>query len=103
MPLWTKPVSQSPPMTELIDPTEEIRRKCLVVINSAVESQDVMAERKRLESRYGKVWDATQLSEDFEVVGFMAPYVVVRRKSDGSKGSLHFQHHPRFYFNFVLD
>jgi hypothetical protein len=26
--------------------------------------------------------------------------VVVRRRSDGGKGSLEFQHQPRFYFNF---
>lgn len=30
----------------------------------------------------------------------MAPLVVVRRKADGVKGSLEFQHNPRFYFNF---
>jgi hypothetical protein len=28
---------------------------------------------------------------------------VVRRKSDGVKGSLEFQHNPRFYFNFKSD
>jgi hypothetical protein len=33
-------------------------------------------------------------------MGFAAPYVVVRRKSDGVKGSLEFTHHPRVYFNF---
>jgi hypothetical protein len=33
----------------------------------------------------------------------MAPFVVVRRKADGRKGSLEFQHHPRFYFNFMPD
>ncbi len=33
----------------------------------------------------------------------LAPYVVVRRKSDGQKGSLEFQHHPRYYFRFQLD
>jgi hypothetical protein len=60
-------------------------------------------ERKRLEAQYGRVWDTDQLSQEFEVLGFMAPYVVVRRKSDGRKGSLAFQHLPRFYFNFVLD
>ena len=91
------------PMKVTHDDTEEIRHEQLVAINAAVESPDAMAERKRLESRYGKVWDTTQLSEEFEVVGFMAPYVVARRKSDGRKGSLQFQHSPRFYFNFVLD
>jgi hypothetical protein len=29
--------------------------------------------------------------------------VVVKRKSDGVVGSLEFQHHPRFYFNFAED
>jgi hypothetical protein len=34
------------------------------------------------------------LSEYFEVIGFMAPLDVVRRRSDGVKGGLMFQHHP---------
>ena len=85
------------------DETEEVRRSRLAVINSAVESKDPTTERQRLDAQYGQVWDTAQLAEDFEVLGFMAPYVVVRRKSDGRKGSLEFQHHPRLYFNFVLD
>ena len=36
----------------------------------------------------------------FEVLGFMAPLVVVRRRSDGRKGSLEFQHSPRLYYSF---
>jgi hypothetical protein len=83
--------------------TEEIRRKRSEVINCAVESQDVATERRRLEARYGQVWDTSQISEEFEVLGFMAPYVVVRRKSDRRNGSLEFQHYPRLYFNFALD
>ena len=35
-----------------------------------------------------------------QVLGFLAPFVVVRRKSDGRKGSLTFSHSPRFYFSF---
>jgi hypothetical protein len=85
------------------DETEGIRRNRLAEINSTVESQDGQAERKRLETQYGQVWDTAQLSEAFEVLGFMAPYVVVRRRSDGRKGSLEFQHGSRFYFNFVLN
>ena len=79
------------------DPTESIRRERLAEINVAPGS------REALEAMYGQVWDTAQLSEDFTVVGFLAPYVVVRRKSDGCKGSLEFQHEPRFYFNFVAD
>lgn len=76
------------------DPTEPIRRERLVEINAEPGS------REALEAQYGKVWDTTELSEDFEVLGFMAPLVVVRRKSGGERGSLEFQHNPRFYFNF---
>jgi len=83
------------------DANEQVRPEELVIINAAVESQDVAAERKHLETQNGQVWDGSQLSEDFEVLGFMGPYIVVRRKSDGLKGSLEFQHNPRFYFNFV--
>ena len=90
-------------MTLLQDDTEELRRRRLVEINTTVESADVLAERQRLEARYGQTWDAAQVAADFEVLGFMAPYVVVRRRADGRKGSLEFQHLPRFYFNFVLD
>lgn len=85
------------------DQTEQIRRDRSAVINGAVESHEPDSERTRLEVRYGKVWDTAQLGQEFEVLGFMAPYAVVRRRSDGCKGSLEFQHHPRFYFNFVLD
>jgi hypothetical protein len=57
----------------------------------------------QLQARHGRVWNHEELARDFEVVGFAAPYVVVRRRSDGSMGSLEFQHQPRFYFNFELD
>ncbi len=90
-------------MTPIQDETEDFRRRRLVEINSTVEADDPLTERKRLEARYGQIWDAAQLAEDFTVLGFMAPYVVVQRKSDARKGSLEFQHAPRFYFNLVLD
>ena len=78
----------------MLDPTEPIRRERLAEINAEPGS------REALESQYGKVWTTEELGEDFEVIGFMAPLVVVRRKSDGIKGSLEFQHNPRLYFNF---
>jgi hypothetical protein len=40
-----------------------------------------------------------ELTRDYYVLGFQAPFVVVRRKSDGQKGSFEFTHMPRFYFN----
>ena len=78
----------------MIDPTEAIRRERLAEINAEPGS------REALEAEHGQVWDTEQLRQDFEVIGFLAPLVVVRRKADGVKGSLEFQHTPRLYFNF---
>src|SRR5687768_7365626 len=79
------------------DNTEALRRNRLGEINAEAGS------REALEARYGQVWDTQQLSQDFEVLGFLAPYVVVRRRSDGLKGSLEFSHHPRLYFSWQPD
>ncbi|MFI5460230.1 MAG: hypothetical protein ACHRXM_32840 [Isosphaerales bacterium] len=76
----------------MTDETEDIRRQMLAEINAQSGS------REYLEAKHGQVWDTQQLADDFEVLGIAAPLIVVRRKSDGMKGSLMFQHHPRFYF-----
>ncbi len=76
------------------DPTEMPRRQRLVEINAEPGS------RQALEAEHGQVWDTGELRGNFDVLGFMAPLVVVRRKEDGRKGSLEFQHNPRFYFSF---
>jgi hypothetical protein len=81
----------------MTDPTEAIRRERLAEINAEPGS------REALEAQHGQVWDTQQLGQDFQVIGFLAPLVVVRRKADGVKGSLEFQHTPRYYFNFVAD
>jgi len=49
----------------------------------------------------GEVWDTEKLQQDFEVQGFAAPFVVVRRKSDDQRGTLTFVHAPRVYFDFT--
>ena len=59
------------------DPTESIRRTLVAEINAEPGS------REALEAEHGQVWDTRQLSEDFDVIGFSAPLVVVKRKSDG--------------------
>lgn len=61
------------------------------------------SDRATLEARYGQVWSTDELSREYEVVGFLAPYAVVKRRSDGVMGSVAFQHHPRFYFAFQED
>lgn len=49
------------------------------------------------------VWNTTTMTEEFEVIGFLAPFVVVRRRSDEQTGSLQFTHSPRWYFDWRPD
>ena len=78
------------------DPTENIRRALVAEINHAPGS------REALEAKHGQVWDTGQLTKEFFVKGFRAPLVVVVRKSDNKRGTMMFQHRPRFYFNFQV-
>ena len=81
----------------MLDATEAVRREILMVINAEPGS------REALEAEHGQVWNTQELGQDFEVLGFASPIVAVRRRSDGTKGSLIFQHSPRFYFDFQAD
>jgi len=80
----------------MTDPTEALRAMATHLINSNPQS------REELEEQYGQAWDTTELQEDFTVLQFAAPFVIVERKSDGAHGSLVFQHHPRFYYDFSI-
>lgn len=77
----------------MIDPTEDARRTMIATGQPAAD----LAEELGIN---GPVWTTETLSRDFEVLGFMAPFVVVRRRSDRVKGSMEFTHSPRVYFNF---
>ena len=57
-------------------------------------------ERIELEKKYGKVWNTDEVQKDYEILGFKAPFIVCVRKSDNVKGSMEFQHNPRFFFDF---
>lgn len=80
------------------DPTEDIRREMAESINA-----NAADDRAALEKNVGRTWTTEELVRDFEVLGFLAPFVVVKRRVDGKKGSLTFQHHPRYYFTFRED
>jgi hypothetical protein len=84
------------------DETESIRRARVVELNQGLNPEEAQ-RRAELEAQYGKVWTTKEMAEEFEGIGFMAPYLVVKRKSDGKKGSLEFCHMPRFYFNWIED
>ena len=79
------------------DITENARRQLVSELNAAPKG------RAELEAEHGEVWDTDELGRDFEVKGFLAPFVIVRRRSDDVLGSLMFQHGPRFYFRFLPD
>lgn len=81
-----------------MNPTDDkLRQEITKTINENPKT------REELEAAFGKVWDTKDLQQDFQVQGFLAPLVVVVRKSDGKKGTLFFQHLPRFYFDFELE
>jgi len=77
------------------DDTEMIRRQMVMEVNANA------GERADLAAKHGQVWDKDELTRDFVVLGFMAPFVAVVRRSDMKRGALMFQHSPRFYFDFV--
>jgi hypothetical protein len=76
------------------DPTEAVRRELVAEINL------VPGSREALEAQHGQVWDTSELQDEFQVLGFMAPFVIVARRNDGVRGSLMFQNSPRLYYGF---
>ena len=75
----------------MADPTEGIRRELVYAINSGIIPPK------------GKEWTTDELTEEFEVIGFLAPFVVVRNIATGKKGSMMFRHSPRVYFGYKED
>jgi len=81
------------------DPTEAARRAAI-----ADQKAHGPKTREELAAEYKcDVYDTAELGAIFDVTGFLAPFVVVRRKSDGKRGSLEFQHMPRFYWGWKED
>jgi hypothetical protein len=74
------------------DPTEKLRRG---MIASGKPERDLAKATQR--------WTTEEMSRDFKVDSFLAPFVFVTRKADGVQGTLEFTHSPRLYFNFVPD
>ena len=88
-----------------IDETEDLRRAMVREINTEAAAQTEESQRALLEAQYGKdqVWNTQELGRDFEVIGFLAPFTIVKRIKDGAKGTVMFSHSPRFYFGFQAD
>ena len=58
-------------------------------------------EKEELERKYGQLWNTKELQEEFEVISFWAPTVTVIRKLDNQRGTMEFQHFPRYYYSFI--
>lgn len=86
------------------DETEPVRRVLTAAINSSY-SEEEQERYNQLVEDFGanNVWDTDQVSKAFVIEGFMAPFVVARKRDTGERGSLQFCHHPRFYFNWKVD
>jgi|SaaInlStandDraft_2_1057019.scaffolds.fasta_scaffold63731_4 hypothetical protein len=76
------------------DYSETARRNLVAEVNFEPGS------REDLEQKHGRVWDTSELQKDFQVHSFAAPYCVVVRKIDNERGTIMFQHDPRYYFSF---
>lgn len=63
----------------------------------------IFMERKELENQHGEVLSTSEAVEKYEFIAFCAPFVEVRRRTDGCLGTLEFQASPRFYFDFIDD
>ena len=77
------------------DETEEIRRALV---------PEMPAELEKAVSRGERVWSTDEFRQEFESIGFLSPFVVVRRKSDRVQGVMQFttmqSAHKRYYFDF---
>ena len=71
------------------DRTESFRRKLTPAIN-AMTDEEIGAP----------TWTTEEPKRDFDVDSFLAPFVLVRRKSDAVQGMLFFRHMPRIYWGF---
>jgi hypothetical protein len=78
----------------MTDPTEGARRALVPQMPEELEARVAAGEQ---------VWDTQSMQADFEALGFAAPFIVVRRRADGVKGSLMFTHSPRWYFGWQAD
>ena len=57
------------------------------------------SRREILEAEHGKVWDNGQARLEFEVLGYMSPLTIVRRKFDGVIGTLNATMGRRYFYD----
>jgi hypothetical protein len=70
------------------------RAKMTAEINANAKSREVLA------AEFGSVYNTDELMEHYEIISFAAPFVYGVDRATKKKGTLIFQHNPRFYHSF---
>jgi len=47
----------------------------------------------------GECWTTEEVTDEFDILGFMAPFCTAVRKATKEKGTLAFIHRPRIYYS----
>ena len=47
----------------------------------------------------GKCWTTDEVQDEFEILGFIAPFCAAIRRETKEKGALTFVHQPRLYYH----
>ena len=71
-----------------------LRAKMTTEINANAKSREVLA------AEFGSVYNTNELMEHYEIISFAAPFVYGVDRATKKKGTLIFQHNPRFYHSF---
>lgn len=90
-------------MSEIMNEANAIMEAVVIAMRMEMvrEINSAQSDRSDLIAKYGQVWNLEQLSREFHILAFSAPFVIVRRRADECIGSILFQHNPRWYFQFM--
>ncbi len=50
----------------------------------------------------GECWTTEEVTQEFEILGFLAPFCTAKKRDTGEKGTLTFIHRPRIYYGWRL-
>jgi len=65
------------------------------------EMLDVIKEELDLDLEIDECYTTEEVTEAFNIEGFLAPYCVAVHRETNIKGTLAFIHHPRIYYGWT--
>ena len=82
---------------------EGTRRVLQELVNLMVGNMTEREARFYLEKVYhGQIFNTQELTQNYKVLSFLAPFVQLERLDDNKIGYMMFTHNPRFYFGFQI-